>query len=414
MCETGNIRQINLIGHLMMPPVFLRIILVRILSFFLKIRAKLLNFTFILVFSVIGITHNARGADALDTILNTLESLTCETEGVGNLLRTEFSHTCIPAPFFTFLIANIVSPGLYANTFLRLNINDDELFPGACERGNRIDFNDQKLSFSMCNNIDLAAARVGAIGKTAVVIAKSIFTGEDPWDDIVDAWDLSKSDYHKIFRDKREGDEGTMVDIGIIPVFPWKVIKEKDKMCVATQSFGGWIPIGCKYIKEPYPVSIYADFLDVSPEGIGELDKLTSLTTCGNMGGCYKRAYENSRTGIVMSGPLIECVKEMIAKLMISSAVCSFDDVQQVLGSSSRQSSALFQFQKNMHRTVSALLTIYVILFGFKIVLSGNVLPKSELVNFTIKFLFVIYFSVGININVGSGNDLDRMDGMIQ
>jgi len=414
MCDTGNIRQINLIGHLMMPPVFLRIIFIKFLSFFLKIRAKLLSFAFILILSMIGMTHNARGEDALDTILNTLESLTCETEGVGNLLRTEFSHTCIPAPFFTFLIANIVSPGLYANTFLRVNIHDDELFPGACERGNRIDFSDQKLSFSMCNNIDLAAARVGAIGKTAVVIAKSMLTGKDPWDDIVDEWDLAKSDYHRIFPDKREGDEGIMADIGVIPVFPWKIIKENDKMCVATQSFGGWIPIGCKYIKEPYPVSIYADFLDVSPEGIGELEKLTSLTTCGNMGGCYKRAYENSRTGIVMSGPLIECVKEMIAKLMISSAVCSFDDVKQVLGSNSRQSSALFQFQKNMHRTVSALLTIYVILFGFKIVLSGNVPPKSELVNFTIKFLFVIYFSVGININVGSGNDLDRMDGMIQ
>jgi len=39
---------------------------------------------------------------------------------------------------------------------------------------------------------------------------------------------------------------------------------------------------------------------------------------------------------------------------------------------------------------------------------------KSELVNFVIKFLFVVYFSVGININPGSGNDLDRMGGMIQ
>ena len=104
----------------------------------------------------------------------------------------------------------------------------------------------------------------------------------------------------------------------------------------------------------------------------------------------------------------------MIAKLMVSSKVCSFDDVNQVLGSNARESSALFQFQKNMHRTVSALLTIYVILFGFRVILSGNVPPKSELVNFVVKFLFVVYFSVGININPGSENDLERMDGMIQ
>lgn len=205
-----------------------------------------------------------------------------------------------------------------------------------------------------------------------------------------------------------------MFDIGIIPVLPWKVIKEKDKMCVATQSFAGWIPIGCKYIKEPFPVSIYADFLDMTPEGRGALEKLTSLTTCGNMGGCYKRTHEHSRASIVMTGPLIECVREMIAKLMISSAVCSFDDVKNVLGSNSRVTSALYQFQKNMHRAVTAMLTLYVIFFGFRIVLSGNVPEKSELVNFAVKFLFVTYFSVGININPGSDNDLNRMDGMIQ
>lgn len=350
----------------------------------------------------------------LDTILDTLTNLTCETQGVGNLLRTEFSHTCIPAPFFTFVIANIISPGLYANTFLRVYINDKELFPRTCTRGNRIDYYDQKLSFSLCSNTKLAAARVGAVAKSAVVIAKAVFTGKDPWDDIVDAWNIPKSDYHNIYKDKREGDSDTMFDIGLIPVLPWKVIKEKDKMCVATQSFAGWIPIGCKYIKEPFPVSIYADFLDLTPEGRGALEKLTSLTTCGNMGGCYKRAHEHSRASIVMTGPLIECVREMIAKLMISSAVCSFDDVKNVLGSNSRVTSALYQFQKNMHRAVTAMLTLYVIIFGFRIVLSGNVPEKVELINFGVKFLFVTYFAVGININPGSGNDLDRMDGMIQ
>ena len=105
---------------------------------------------------------------------------------------------------------------------------------------------------------------------------------------------------------------------------------------------------------------------------------------------------------------------KMIAKLMISSAVCSFDDVKDVLGSNSRVTSALFQFQQNMHKAVSAMLTLYVIMFGFRIVLSGNVPEKKDLVNFVVKFLFVTYFAVGINIHPGSGNDLDRMDGMIQ
>ena len=355
----------------------------------------------------------------LDTVLNALTGLTCESKGVGNLIRTEFSHTCTPSSLLNDTIASIISPGLYPDALLRLYINDDDLFPGSCKRGNRIDYNDQKISFSFCNNAKLAKVRGESIAKSVVVIAKAVLTGGDPWDGIVEAWNEPKINYHDIFEDKIEGDSGTMIDAGllmgiVIPVLPWKIIKDKDKMCVATQSFSGWIPIGCKYIKEPFPVSIYADFLDVTPEGMGELAALTSLTTCGNMGSCYKRAYENSRSPVVMTGPLIECVREMIAKLMISSAVCSFDDVKNILGSTSRVTSALYQFQVNMHKAVAAMLTLYVIFFGFKMVLSGKAPEKSELVNFVVKFLFVTYFSIGININPGSGSDLDRMDGMIQ
>ncbi|MDP5083267.1 MAG: hypothetical protein NWP61_03375, partial [Rickettsiaceae bacterium] len=296
----SRLRQITHVNHLVILFVCLHAKFVKIINCFFDPRFKLLNALLIIILSISSAIHNARATDGLDTVLDTLEKLSCEGEGAGNLLRSEFSHTCIPASFFTFLVANIISPGLYANTFLRVTINDEELFPGACDRGNRIDFNDQKLSFSMCNNIDLAVARVGAIADTIVVIGKAFLTNSDPWDDIQDAWKLSKSEYHRMFEDKREGDEGVMYDVGIIPVFPWKVIKENDKMCVATQSFGGWIPIGCKYIKEPYPVSIYSEFMDLSPEGIDELANLTSLTTCGNMGGCYKRAYDNSKTAIVM------------------------------------------------------------------------------------------------------------------
>lgn len=384
----------------------------------LSLTAVKLPVLFILALSLI-INNNAKAADTMDTVIDTLTNLTCETQGVGGLLRSEFSHTCIPAPFFTFLVANLVSPGLYANTLLRVKINDSDLFPGACTRANRIEFTDQKLSFAMCNNIKLEGARVLALVNAVVPIASAIFTGQAPWDEIQKAWNVPKADYHEVYSNQREGASGMMVDIGIIPVFPWKVIKEKDKMCVATQSFSGWIPIGCKYIKEPYPISIYSDFLDLNSAPAiqnisNDYNNILSLTQCSNAGGCYKRAVDNSKTGIVMSGPIIECVKEMIAKLMISNAVCSFSDVKTVLNSASRTSSALFQFQVNMHKTVAALLTIYVIIFGFKIILAGDIPQKAEIVNFVIKFVFVVYFSIGINISQNSGNDLNRLDGMIE
>jgi len=66
----------------------------------------------------------------------------------------------------------------------------------------------------------LTAVRIGAIANTAVAIAKALFTGKDPWDDILQAWNLPKESYHVMHRDTSEGDQGMMVDIGIIPVFP--------------------------------------------------------------------------------------------------------------------------------------------------------------------------------------------------
>lgn len=354
-----------------------------------------------------------RDADVIDSIIDVLSSLTCETQGVGDLLRSEFSHTCIPASFFTFAVANLVSPGLYANAFLRLKINDKDLFPDACLRKNRIDYQDQKISFALCNNILLAIVRVESIAKSVVPIASAIFSGKAPWDEIKNAWDVDPSRFHEIHTDKREGDEGLMFDVGVIPVVPWKVIKENDRLCVGTIAFTGWVPIGCKYIKEPFPVSIYDEFLNRYPEQTEFVDNL-ALTKCGTMGGCYVRTSEASKTFLTITSPVVECVSEMVAKLSVSRAVCSFDDLNLVVGSNLRDSSVLYQFQLNMHRIVTALLTIYVILFGFRMLLSGNIPQKKDIINFILKFVLVTYFSVGINVNASTGNDTERLDGMVQ
>ncbi|KJV93691.1 virB6 domain protein [Rickettsia parkeri str. Grand Bay] len=56
---------------------------------------------------------------------------------------------------------NLVSPVLYMNTFLKLKINDSDLFNdsnfgnfpgGQCTRENRIDPKNPELRFALCNN----------------------------------------------------------------------------------------------------------------------------------------------------------------------------------------------------------------------------------------------------------------------
>jgi len=390
--------------------------------------------------------------DTMDTIIDILSQLTCETQGVGDLLRSEFSHTCIPASFFSYAIANIVSPGLYATTLLHLKINDHELFDdltyesgpnvgkkiflpgGQCSRGNRAEADNPELTFALCSNAKLALYQAKAITKAALAIAKAVLTGEDPWDDIKDLWKDGKKEYHEI-KTRKDGDSDTMVDV---PPIWWKVEKIEDRICLTTVALtlSGNIAVGCKYIKEPYPTSIYYKFISLAepktssiktpkikkgPTDPTALTEVPSdpkrLVECGLMGeegSCYQRAYNASKAAVVISAPLIECIKEMTARLLINRNVCSFDSINFVMDATARESSALFQFQRNMHKIVTAFLTIYVILFGFKIVLAGEAPPKSELINFVIKIIFVTYFSIGLNITAGSKSDYNRLDGMTQ
>jgi len=369
-----------------------------------------------------GLVNKAHADSTLDTITNTLTSLTCETQGVGDLLRTEFSQTCIVAPFFTFAIMNLVSPVLYMNTFLKLKINDDELFGtqfpgGQCIRENRADPNNPTLTFGLCSNALLVKVRATAVADSALAIAKAVLTGSDPWDDIKESWKNNKADYHNIYT-KKPGDSGTMWDLGV-PIF-WKVVQDNDRICVGTYGFTGIVPVGCKYIKEPFPKSMYNSFMDISDSDFVEdpdapsTDPLALVSCSSAGGGCYQKAYNASKTAVVITSPLIECVKQMIARLLISKDVCSFDDVNQVINSASRQTSSLFQFQVAMYKIVTAFLTLYVMFFGLKMLLSGEVPPRSEFINFVLKMIFVTYFSIGINITPGSTSPYDRLDGMVQ
>ncbi|AFE48928.1 TrbL/VirB6 family protein [Rickettsia prowazekii] len=376
----------------------------------------------------LGLVTKIHAKDTLDSIIDILSGLTCETQGVGDLMRTEFSHTCIVAPFFTFAVMNLVSPVLYMNTFLKLKINDSDLFNdsdfgnfpgGQCTRANRIDPKNPELRFALCNNAKLIVSRAKSVAESALAIAKAVLTWSDPWDDIKQAWENKKKEYHIPYRGK-PGDDGFAFDVGF-PVIYWKVIQDRDRICVSTKGFTGDVPVGCKYMKEPFPKSIYNSFIDVEdknfikdPTNDTPSDPL-ALVSCSAAGeGCYQKAYNASKTAVVMTSPLIECIKQMIARLLISKDVCSFDNVDQVVNLSSRQDSALFQFQVGMYKIVTAFLTLYVMFFGFKLLLAGKVPPKSEYINFILKIIFVTYFSIGININPANGSQYDRLDGMIQ
>ena len=362
----------------------------------------------ILFISYILILINANNASALPKAINDLidglTELTCETQGIGDLvvgtfLRGAYSHTCIQEPFATFAVALIISPIFYPFALLRLKINEDRLFKGACDDSQRAEYKNPRIDFAFCSNVKLIFYRIVAINSGIVnaVIAffsdgigaaleefKKVFNRIDP------------NLYHYIYRNKTIGDTGVFADIPAI--FPWRVIQKNDRICVAVRNviFTGWIPVGCKFIKEPYTDSIYGEFMGRS--GNGQLYQQLPLVTCSKMESCYKDTVNNTHFAVSITAPIVECSMRALTKLLISSEVCSVNiDSQSIEKIKSK--SVLFNFQQKMRLTVRAFLSIYVIFLGFRMLLTGKGLSKGEaFVNFA-KIIFVMYFSVGINFN---------------
>jgi type IV secretion system protein VirB6 len=395
----------------------------------LKFKNCLLIFLSCLLFSINIKADDSTKADdpnipktadtnQINSILDIFKNITCYTQNLGDLIFTEQNHTCTMESVMSPVLANILSPGLYANTLLKLKINDNNpntylknvSFPDSklsyqCKRVGRPEYdprviNDKtiedkrRITFGVCNEILIKVAFASQMVGITQAIIESIIDGTNLWDNIKK--DVKTSSYVDIFKDKKIGDSGMTADI--LPVW-YRIIDSKDKICVATPAvFGSEVPVGCVFVKEPFLNSIYGDFF--GKEKLDNIDKenpeyysYNNLVKCSDMGSCYVDAKKNSKTLIPISSPLIECIKRMITKLLVSESVCKLSDIN----TAQYSDSMLYKFQQGMRRTVSAFLTIYIIFFGFRLILQGNSIKKSDFILAVIKFILVVYFSIGLN-----------------
>jgi type IV secretion system protein VirB6 len=414
------------------------------------IRRRLLSYIFIF-FTLLPL--NAR-AGSFNDILTSISAISCET--LYLVKQSYFPHTCIPAAYSTTYIANIVSPGLYSWAMSRLTINDEELLPGNCKRENRTDPYDPHIEFSFCSNILLVPLRLQAINNIVVNLLVDAVNGKDPWNNIAKNWYIDPKKYHSMdglipgSRNLPLGSSGVFVDLNLavftdalnvdpsntgnvtinrnvpVVVFPWQVVRSNDTICVATIGITGWLPVGCKYMKDPYLVSRYHNFFHSlppdAPTGDATLQNATnnvglSLTSSSSESGlvsclsnsCYINTMMNTKTLVPIAGPIVSCVQQMLTKVLISQDICSFDQYSAIISNSTaRSKSTLYAFQDSMRNAVMALLTMYVMFVGFKILLGGEIPEKGELIKYLVKLILVIYFSIGINIQ-GSDTAVDGM-----
>jgi len=165
-----------------------------------------------------------------------------------------------------------------------------------------------------------------------------------------------------------------------------RVVSGGDNICAQFWTPVGWEDVGCKYLPQ-------CSYFSLS-------------TPCYVSESCYTSASNKSRTILPIAGTIIQCISDSIAMLFYSQAGCGSAGGYTI--------NYISVFQKNLRGAVRAALMLYMVLFGIKIVLSGEVVSKGELAVFTAKFILVNYFSVGLITGHDSHGDPIYTDGVTQ
>lgn len=359
--------------------------------------------------------ENAKAEKAfpdMDDIQLAIDLLDCNISGQASFLLGQFNYTCVKPPSWSHLFPSIVSRmvsgatgGLVESPFIagqkRMKMHYDNLntLDGNCSFSDRADPVNPKIRFAFCSNALLAFyAKPLIIGD----VVANLISGKSLESAIDKALDGVARDFYSCDPNggavpislnnsscrMSAGDSGLFSDFNVLPkkslvIIPWYVRKIADTIAVYTLD-EPLKPLGAKFIKEPFPVSRYDE------------EALSKDFGCPTVGSCFLRVSQHSMQTNSYSALLIECTREMLMRLLVSQSLCN-----PLEGNSTNisESNYFHNFQIYMHRTVMALLTIYIMFIGFSIILGKSELKSAEMIIFLIKFVLVAYFSVGINIS---------------
>jgi len=179
----------------------------------------------------------------------------------------------------------------------------------------------------------------------------------------------------------------------LIPPTLFRVKNVADKVCVQVfAGFAGFQDLGCRY--RPDPVTLGATspncFVASSCQG---------RTTTGPTG--ENAVY--SKSLIPVTAIVVQCVRDSLNTLFNSTQCSNYSSSNQNLFAS---------FQAGMRNLIRILLLLYVIFFGMKITLSNDLPNKGEVFLFIMKFILVLYFSVGISQSRDSYGAMQYNDGI--
>ena len=355
----------------------------------------------------------------LKDFLQGIVDLTCETAATLEItLRYEYANTCLPSPVFSSLVASVISPYFYQSFLVRLHMSD---LAGNCDLANRADPNNPKITFGVCSNVKLLTKRLEAFGEGIANLVSGFITGNYSNATQKFLEFVNPSNFFVMYNNKSVNDSGFFFDIGFIGlimypvILPWKITTNQDTVCVSTMSFTGWMPVGCKYMFEPIPQSIYQNIIYGSqsdPSATNSIgpneQKSIALMQCSNAVGCFEAVKSNSFALSKITSIIISCVNTMLVKMLVNESACMLTDVENVMATSSlKVDSVIYQFQDNMRGFITGFLVLYVAFFGLSLILGKN-FSHQEIKIALIKIILVTYFTLGVG---GLVNGV-RVDGM--
>lgn len=146
----------------------------------------------------------------------------------------------------------------------------------------------------------------------------------------------------------------------------FKAVTQGSLLCV---QYNGvlWKTVGCKVLQDPSAVSL-------------QYGCYTALS-------CGERSAQNSLSFFPITSGIVQCFDDTLNSIFFSSCCAN--------GTGATKNNMFNNFQSSMRGIVRLLLTLYVITWGIKIALGQDAPRKGEIMMFGLKFLLVIYFSVG-------------------
>lgn len=165
-----------------------------------------------------------------------------------------------------------------------------------------------------------------------------------------------------------------------------------NKVCLTMPTSRGIMPLMCRN-KEPEPV------VGAQVEQI-----------CQSLGAsCYDGATK-SQSLLSFSGLTIHCLRDTLNKVFYVGNQCP-ELEQEITFTALRP---FPEFQNAMQMAVSGALVLYVMVYGFQIVMNGEYVHLNKIAIFLMKFILVVYFSVGLGAKTIEYGQEVRHNGMTE